>query len=34
MDIGVDVLRAIVSIMVVLVVALKIALLFRGPGDK
>lgn len=34
MDIGVDVLRAIVSIMVVLVVALKIALLFRGLGDK
>ncbi len=34
MDIGVDLLLAIVSIMVLLVVGLKIALLFRGPGDK
>lgn len=34
MDVGVDLLMAIVSIMVLLVVALKIALLVRGPGDK
>jgi hypothetical protein len=34
MDIGVDALRAIVSIMVGLVVALKIVLPVRGPGGK